>query len=369
MTPTRPDSFTRFLRRLVVPLCTAVFLPACGRESVEKSTTSAAVTVTVEEAKTETLEATIETTGVVAPAPGAELTISAPQSARIAEIAKAEGDAVKAGDLLVRFDIPTLASEVAAKQAEVAQATARRDTARAAVTRLTGLVERGVAAQRELDDAKRDLNEAEAAMKQAESGVTAATALAARAVVRAPFAGVVAKRWHNPGDFVEPGAADPVLRVIDPARLLVIASVPIADLSRISVGHRARVVGPGGGEDGQPATVATRAAQVDPDRPTGDVRLTMASIKWPAGAPVQVSIVAESRSKVVTVATSAVVHDGDDTFVFTAGADGKAHRQAVTTGLAAGGRTEIKSGVRGGDPVIIHGQDGLPDGAAITVSK
>jgi multidrug efflux pump subunit AcrA (membrane-fusion protein) len=30
---------------------------------------------------------------------------------------------------------------------------------------------------------------------------------------------------------------------------------------------------------------------------------------------------------------------------------------------------EVKSGLKDGDKVITHGQDGLPDGAAITIEK
>ena len=49
--------------------------------------------------------------------------------------------------------------------------------------------------------------------------------------------------------------------------------------------------------------------------------------------------------------------------------DGKAARREVKTGLSDGARTEILSGVSAGDQVIVEGQAGLPDGAAITTTK
>ena len=67
----------------------------------------------------------------------------------------------------------------------------------------------------------------------------AAVALSDRAVVRAPFAGVVAQRFHNPGDLVEAAASDPVLKVINPSQLQVVAAVPASELSRVVVGHAA----------------------------------------------------------------------------------------------------------------------------------
>ena len=47
---------------------------------------------------------------------------------------------------------------------------------------------------------------------------------------------MIAKRFHNPGDFVEPTASDPVLRVIDPRRLEVVASVPLSESPRVVLG-------------------------------------------------------------------------------------------------------------------------------------
>jgi RND family efflux transporter MFP subunit len=345
-----------------------LIVSGCGKPAVEEVETTAAVPVSVEEAAVTTFEGALDVTGLVVPAPGGELTITAPQTARIVEIPKAEGEHVGAGDLLVRFDIPSLTADVAAKRAEVAQATAHVETATAAVTRLTSLVERGVAAQKDVEEARRERLDAEAAVAQAQSALNAAIALADRAVVRATFPGVVAKRWHNPGDLVEPGSADPVLRIIDPRRLQVLAAVPLADLPRVTVGRPARVVGPAGG-DGVQATVLTRPGQVEPDRTTADVRVAFAApADLPAGTPVEVHIVTESHPGAIVIPRAAVIREGDESFVMVA-AENRAHRRAVTLGLAAGGRVEVRSGVAQGDLVIVRGQEGLPDGAAITVSK
>jgi cobalt-zinc-cadmium efflux system membrane fusion protein len=342
---------------------------ACDKPALEETQTTAAVPVTVEAARADTLRAVISVSGTVTPAPGADWVITAPEAARIAELPKAEGDAVAEGDVLVRFDIPTLASEVSARRAAIAQAAARVDLAKAAVVRLSGLVTKGVAARREVEEAQREQLDAEATLTQAQSALEAATALADRAVVRARFAGVVAKRWHNAGDFVEATVADPVLRVINPSRLQVLAAVPVADLPRVQPGHTARVIGPSGG-DGDAAVVAARSAQVDPASATGDVRLSFARpTTLTTGTTVQVVIVAEERKAAVVVPAAAIVHDGDDMFVMVAGSDGKAHKHAVTLGLVTRDSVEVLSGVAVGDVVITHGQDGLPDGAAITVGK
>ena len=47
----------------------------------------------------------------------------------------------------------------------------------------------------------------------------------------------------------------------------------------------------------------------------------------------------------------------------------KAQRRAVRVGMSDGTDVEILSGVKAGERVIVDGQAGLPDDAAITVSE
>src|SRR5215212_4865670 len=154
------------MMRLALLLILAVLTSGCSATSVEEVETSAASAVKTLAMAPHTVEGVVAATGMVAAAPGADWTITAPEAGRIAELPKAEGDRVKPGDLLVRFEIPSLASDVATRRAEVQQAQARVDNAQASVTRLTTLVEHGVAAQKELEDARRELAESAATRTQ-----------------------------------------------------------------------------------------------------------------------------------------------------------------------------------------------------------
>jgi multidrug efflux pump subunit AcrA (membrane-fusion protein) len=49
--------------------------------------------------------------------------------------------------------------------------------------------------------------------------------------------------------------------------------------------------------------------------------------------------------------------------------DNKAQRRAVMLGLSDGVHVEIRSGLQAGEPVIVRGQAGLPDGATIAVES
>jgi RND family efflux transporter MFP subunit len=359
------------VRRIICCLlvaCAAV--ASCRRDTPDETETAAPVDVAVVAARTGSIRAVTTVAGSVTPAPGAELLVTAPEAARIAQLPKGEGDPVAPGDLLVRFDIPSLAAQAEAARATINQAQARVDNARAASTRVAGLFERGIAARKEVEDADRELREAEAALEQARSASGAATALEQRTTVRATFPGVVAKRWHNVGDMVEPGASDPILRVLNPSRLEVTASIPATDVGHILAGAPATVTDPGTG-DARPAVVLTRPAAVDPATSGAPIRLrlTGATSNVAAGMPVQVQILGTEHPQSILVPPAAVMHEEGESYVMIAGGDGKAHRKAVEVGIVTSDAAEIRSGVSAGERVIVRGQNGLPDGASISISS
>jgi RND family efflux transporter MFP subunit len=352
-----------------VVVAVALLAAGCSKSTVEEVQTTAAAPVKTITLAPSTVEGVVAASGLVSAAPGADWVITAPEPARIVELPKAEGDRVKTGDLLVRFEIPARTTEVAARRAEVDQARARVDNAQASVKRLTTLFEHGVAAQKELEDARRDLAEAQAALVQAEAGTQAAAVLASRSIVRARFPGVVAKRAHNPGDMVEATSADVILRVIDPAKLQVVAAVPIPDLARVLVGKPVRVIVPGA-EAPEQGKVLTRPAAVEPTGVSADVRISFTAMtRLAVGTPVRVEIVAEQRPNALAVPVEAIIHEDEDAFVMVAGADNKAHKRKVTIGITTPKLAEITGGLKAGEAVIVQGQQGLPDGAAITQEK
>jgi RND family efflux transporter MFP subunit len=345
-----------------------LLLIACRHDAAEETETQTPVAVAVGVAKTASVREVIAASGLVNAAPGAELLVTAPEAARIVEMPRAEGDRVRAGDLLVRFEIPSLTAGAAAGRAEIEQAEARVENAKAAKERLSGLFDRGVAARKEVEDAERELREANAALAQARSASGAANTLAGRTIVRARFAGVIAKRWHNPGDLVEPGSSDPILRVIDPNRLEIVAAVPVASLGRVTTGAPARVADPAG--DSIDATVIARPAAVEAGTVTAPVRLRpLSTTRLTAGTSVRVEILGPEHAGAVVVPPAAVIHEGEESIVVTVDADSKAHRRHVEVGVVTSDAAEIRAGIEAGDRVIVRGHNGLPDGASVTIGS
>lgn len=358
---------TRHLRSIVFG--TVLVVTGCSKEPPEEVESHTVVPVTVVPAHVGAITRLTRATGLVVPAPGAELLVVAPEPARIVDMPKAEGDLVKRGDVLVRFEIPSMAAEVSKQQAEMQRAQARLDNARAAQARAHDLFDRGVAARKEVEDADREFADANADVSGARAAANAAETIAARSVVRASFDGIVAKRSHNPGDLVEAAASDPVLRIIDPRRLEVLASVPVADSLNVKVGAPARIVDEPNGLPAAVLKVVARPAAVQQGTATVSMRLSFtAATSYPVGTPVQVAIESGMHDGVVLVPVAAVVHEGEQTALFVVDKT-TAHRRVVKTGFDDGEQIEISSGVNAGEMVITSGQNGLPDGATITLSR
>ena len=340
---------------------------ACTRAAPapEPSNEITVVPVTARPAELGNMRAVIHTTGIVTPSQGAEFLATPPDTARVLDVAKAEGDQVASGDVLVRFEAGSAAANVARQSADLAGAQALAENARIAQARLRDFVERGLVARQEMDRVDRDLADAQAGVGRAQAALTSAEAAVARAVVRAPFAGIVTNRLGNPGDVAS--TTDAVLRVVDPQRLEVAAIVADADVPRVVPGASARLKS---GSRVTRLTVVGRAGNtVTPG--TATVRLTF--VEPSSVAPdtaVEVDIDAEERIGVVFVPAEALVRSGAkagrEAVLFVA-AGNTAERRTVTVGVETDERAEITAGIKAGELVITRGQSGLQDGAAISV--
>jgi RND family efflux transporter MFP subunit len=342
---------------------------ACGGEEAPAEATAAPRAVQAEAARLEAIRETITVTGSVTPAPGTDWTITAPEAARIAELPVSEGDTVKEGDVLVRFQVASVSDEALQRQSDARQAATRVEAARASVTQLTGLAEKGLIPQQQLDAARRELQDAESAQRAAEAAEEATSLAASRLVIRARFAGVVAQRWHAAGDLVMGSGDDPVLRVVDPSKVEMTGSVPSDQLSLFSPGADATVFNP---SDGQTLAgrVVARPSPGERDGGLSQVRIALPAnlpSALPLGSPIQAEIQGDSGQPLLVVPSAAIHRDGDSTFVVIAGQDGLAHRAVVQTGIAGRTLTQITAGLSAGDRVILSGADAVPEGTAIVV--
>jgi RND family efflux transporter MFP subunit len=350
---------------ILILACVAA-LASCRQQTAEPVTERREEVVPVGAIRAEVagIRAMVQASGLVVPAEGAEFLVRPPEPARVVDIAKAQGETVSSGEVVARFELSSAAQDLTRLNADLAGAQAQFENARISQTRMREFVEKGMVPRRDLEQADRDLTEAQAAVTRARTAQARAEAAAARAVVRAPFGGIVAARQHQPGDFIS-STNEYVLRIVDPARLEVVAQVPDTDIARVVPGASARLAG---AVDGNVVRLHV-AGRLPPDRAIGQaqpVRLLFVDpVTIPVDTSVEIDIDAEEGTDIVLLPAEAIVRDGGETVVFIAAGD-RAERRVVTTGLADDARVEIRSGVKPGELVINRGQVGLTDGALIS---
>jgi len=315
-------------RRLTCASLLFAVCAGCGRSTPRESEAEPPIPVAVEAVQLGAIRAVVSATAVVVALPDADFAAVAPDEGRIVEITKAAGDKVKAGDVLVRFEFPSLRAEGTVRAAAVRRAELRLQRAKEAQARVQKLLAIGAASRREVDEADQEVNDAEAEVQQYAAAQAAADAIGQRTTIRAPFDGVVAERLHNPGDLVGTSTSDVIIRVIDPRQVEVLASVRVADAGRFADGSSARGV-----TTSRPTPEALRViSRTQPEGGATAVPVRLAFLEATAltpGMELGVEIDAEQRSNVPLVPAIAVVKDGGNTFVFVASGTQARKRQVV----------------------------------------
>jgi multidrug efflux pump subunit AcrA (membrane-fusion protein) len=191
--------------------------------------------------------------------------------------------------------------------------------------------------------------------------------IGSRAVaVRAPLAGVVVERLHNPGEQVPQGEA--LLELFDPRSLVAIAQVPAESAARIERGMPVELAGAGFRGSGRVESVA---AALVPGALTVPVRITFADPKptrmLHAALDCRITLALHDQALLIPASALLESTHGESGAVLVV-ADGKATRKAITIGLRAGNDVEVVGGLEAADRVIVDGY-GRPDGTAVTVEE
>lgn len=158
-------------------------------------------------------------------------TVSAQIGGRVKEILFDVGDTVRKGQLILRIDERESAQVLAGSQAQVMQAQASMQNAKANYERAKQLFAQKFISQAGLDKAQADYQVALAQAAASSAGAGQAGIAHGYTAVVAPYGGVVAARLVEVGEMVMPGK--PLMTGFDPAEMRVIVSVPQRQLSDI----------------------------------------------------------------------------------------------------------------------------------------
>ena len=191
---------------LAAALASALALPACTRSGSDEEIVSAEVPTISAETGTVARRDLVEpllVRGAVAAPPNEDVKLAAQVPGRVVAMSVAEGDSVRAGQVVAEIETPPLEDQQRQARAALAQAKAALENARLNLARTERLFERGIAAGKEVEDARAQSAAAEAGLEQAEAALATADRQLARAHVRSPISGQVVKRFVGVGEQVD----------------------------------------------------------------------------------------------------------------------------------------------------------------------
>jgi HlyD family secretion protein len=290
-----------------------------------------------------------------------------------------EGDTVRSGELLVRFDTRNQTFLLAQLEGEMRSLQAAYAEAKEAVDleKLQALLAAGAISEQEYEEAVRaaesDYYPGQIAALQAR--IDAARHEIAAGEVTAPRSGIVAQIAVREGMVVPSGSL--LLSLYRGGDFQVEADLLAEDVALIKPGMAAEMrFGRGGGRDyvfpGTVVAVAPTATEnVSPLGLTEKrVRVTLApqvpaELTLRPGYSLAVIFTTERQTDVLAVPNTAVFPHGEDQAVWTV-VEGKARLCPVATGFDNGRDIVITTGLKAGDLVIIDPQiKGLKEGAAV----
>lgn len=329
----------------------------------ERPVELAAVEVT--RMKPRRLTDTVRLSGSVAPLN--QTTMKSEVAARLVEVPVREGQPVRRGETLARFDTVELAARLNEKLSNLEGAKAQLVLAEKTRSKNLALRQKDIVAETSLDQAQSSFQFQQAQVAALSAQVELARKSLRDAVVVSPIDGIVAQRSVNPGDYLAVNAA--MFVVVDLSRVEVEATAPADDVARLRPGQSVLLRVEGFGERNFPGRVArinpmTRAGSraipvyVDVDNADGALR---------GGMFANGEVVVAEAERAFAVPPVAVRHDERGDFVLVVTGDRLERREVTRRGLWSRGDLVQIDGVAEGDPVVTANLPGLIAGRAVKI--
>jgi HlyD family secretion protein len=321
-----------------------------------------------------TVEATVSNTraGTVKACRRAKL--SAPSGGQISHLLVKKGQRVKANQVLLElWDKDLQAQEqlareqLATAQTQAHQACVQADLAKTEADRARKLMESGFISAEGLDQkvsaakvARAGCEAANSQIEQSRSRIAVARASLQRMVLRAPFAGIVADISGELGEYATPSPPGiltlPAIDLIDDSCMYVSAPIDEVDASNVKVGQLARITLDaikGKIFAGKVRRIAPYVLEIEKQARTVEVEVEFDQLPEKqnllVGYSADVEIVYDSHRNVLRIPTQALL-EGNRVLLYD---NGTLVERTVTTGLANWDQTEITSGLKAGDRIVL----------------
>ena len=306
---------------------------------------------------------------------------------QIAKIWVKEGDRVHKDQILLELWSQDLKAQRELAQRQLTMSEERRretcilaENARREAVRTQQLVKQGFVSSQRADDANANARSRQASceaagtdIQRAEAQVRVTQASLDRTVIIAPFSGVVAHISGELGEFTTPSPpgipTPPTIDLIDDTCLYVTAPMDEVDAPKIRVGQAARITldaMPNKIFPGKIRRIAPFVTEIEKQARTVDIEVDFLTIPADAllvGYSADVEVILERKENVLRIPTQAVRQNNR---VWLVDGDHRLSEQAIETGLSNWSFTEIRTGLKEGDRVLISfDQDTLKAGTVV----
>jgi RND family efflux transporter MFP subunit len=322
--------------------------------------------------------------------------VSAKTAGRLAFLGVSEGSYVRRGDVIARLDnadfqagVEQARANVASAGATIIEARAERDQLLRDAERIREIRTRNPnlispqdqeTASSRAAGAEARLNAAIARQRSADAALRLAQASNENTVIRAPFTGTVLRKDAEVGEVVAPSVGGGLTRgavvtMADLSTLEVEVDVNEAYIGRIASGRPARITLDAYPDTSFRGVVRQVVPTADRQRATVQVKVTIDDhdprILPEMGAKVDFLEPAQPATASTTparpsirVPAAAVKTDGGASIVWVV-REGKLVRRPVVTGPVSGGFLEIRSGLNGGEQLLVGGVDVPQEGMRV----
>jgi HlyD family secretion protein len=314
--------------------------------------------------------------------------VSAKIQGRLAVLNVEEGDRVREGETIARLDAEDVAAQLQSARAQVQRADADLGEQRRLERQAESLTRERVVSEDQLEAARSRVRLAEAALRQAQAQESLAQALLQNTVIRAPFTGTVVKKMAEVGESVAPippgvnlsTSSGAIVALADLDTLEVEADVAEANVAKLSDAQPAEVTVEAFPDkryravlrqviptaDRTKATVQVKVTIQDKDpnlKPEMSAKVTFLEPAKPAAATSGPAV------PVVTVPREAVATRDGKPVVFVVGADSRVQARPITTGAEVKGQLTVRSGLSGGEAVVLNPPQTLSAGNTVRARK
>jgi HlyD family secretion protein len=224
---------------------------------------------------------------------------------------------------------------------------------------------------------KEEIAQAQAQVQAARGALKTIQDRVAETKILAPFDGIVLEKYADVGAFVSPSmvgggsasASSSSILMLTSDRQQVVVNISESQIAKIKLGQAVTIEAdafPGEKFTGRVEQIAPQA-KVAQNVTSVEVRVSilLTSKKLATGMNVEAQFAVGQLANALFVPNAAVVRQSQGAGVYVLRQDGKSVFQPIQTGMTSGKQTEVKSGLQGGEQILLSPPAEQPSGGGL----